>query len=243
LLEWRSSFAVRVRIARDYQQTYFDDKVMAEGPSVAGDPWQFRHAPSIQPMEAIKIRLTAVAQGVAATLNAGVDFNSNAIQMQSPLGLWSPVLQAQQIGAAGNNINLTVGCKLGTTRTIRTRDHQTWDPVTETWSLSNNNVGVAVIATDDSGSDPATAAQIEASITANSELIRVLTPHASPAAKVDMSAQTGQTLTGDLGATTAGADPNTSNAPTGEAAKLTGLALKIGIRPGLQRNLPASRTQ
>lgn len=78
--EWLAAFALRVRIARDYQSdgaggwAYFDDKYPAgvtSSPPVVGGPLQVRIGPSQQQVQAIKVRFTAV------------DVNNHAV---SPIG-------------------------------------------------------------------------------------------------------------------------------------------------------------
>ncbi len=70
--EYRGSHYLRVRVARDYQTTYFDDKFWPPSPAAIGGPLQVEHTPSIQRCEAIKIRLTACDQtdGTPATTEA-----------------------------------------------------------------------------------------------------------------------------------------------------------------------------
>lgn len=57
--EYRSAHRIRIRVARDYQQNYVDDKYWTANPNVVGDPLQFRHGPSDQRCQSIKVRLTA----------------------------------------------------------------------------------------------------------------------------------------------------------------------------------------
>lgn len=58
---------LRVRVARNYATTYFQDKVWTIDPTVSGDPLEVLHSPSIQQCEAIKIRISAI------TLSEGGD--------------------------------------------------------------------------------------------------------------------------------------------------------------------------
>lgn len=58
--EYRSACRVRVRLARNYSDTYFQDKSWPPSPTTVGGPLQFKHGPSVQEMEAIKIRITAI---------------------------------------------------------------------------------------------------------------------------------------------------------------------------------------
>ncbi len=65
--EHRSSFQLRIRLARDYWSdgvdTYFDDETWTSTPAVVGGPMQMRFSPSIQQVQAIKVRLTATLDG------------------------------------------------------------------------------------------------------------------------------------------------------------------------------------
>jgi hypothetical protein len=56
---FQSAFRVRVRLARNYAATYFQDKYSEAQSGTAGDLLQIEHRPSIQEMEALRIRLTA----------------------------------------------------------------------------------------------------------------------------------------------------------------------------------------
>lgn len=58
--EYRGTHTLRIRIARDYSLTYFDDKPWTVSPTDIGQPLQVRHGPSIQQCQAIKVRITAV---------------------------------------------------------------------------------------------------------------------------------------------------------------------------------------
>jgi len=51
---------IRVRLARDYQITYFDDRNWTVNGTTIGDPVQVRIQPPIQQIEAIKVRITMV---------------------------------------------------------------------------------------------------------------------------------------------------------------------------------------
>lgn len=56
--EYRSGHTLRIRLARNYATTYFQDKTWTPSPTTVGGSLQVRHAPSIQEMQAIKIRIT-----------------------------------------------------------------------------------------------------------------------------------------------------------------------------------------
>lgn len=69
--EYRSGHRLRVRLARDYWKdgaaTYFQDKTWTVSPSTVGAPEGVAHGPSIQQLAAIKIRITVLGAGSAAT--------------------------------------------------------------------------------------------------------------------------------------------------------------------------------
>jgi hypothetical protein len=80
--EWRSTHKIQVRVARDYETNtdglgvadWFQDKTWSPANTVAGTVEQMRHGPSIQRCQAIKIRLTVVANDasvVTATYPTG----------------------------------------------------------------------------------------------------------------------------------------------------------------------------
>lgn len=52
--EWKADHQQRIRVARDYQSAYFDDKTI----SVTTNPTQVRHGPSQKRVEAVKVRIT-----------------------------------------------------------------------------------------------------------------------------------------------------------------------------------------
>jgi hypothetical protein len=65
--EYRSTCRLRVRLARNYKDDYFQDKYWPSDIDVdpddtfdVGDPLLIKHGPSIQEVEALKIRLTAI---------------------------------------------------------------------------------------------------------------------------------------------------------------------------------------
>ena len=59
--EYRSSHELRVRLARDYSDVYFQDKLWSPSPTTVGGPLQIKHGPSIQELQAIKVRLTVTS--------------------------------------------------------------------------------------------------------------------------------------------------------------------------------------
>jgi hypothetical protein len=59
--EYRSAHRLRIRVGKNYATTFFQDKYWTVSPTDVGEPEQVKHGPSIQEMEAIRVRLTAVA--------------------------------------------------------------------------------------------------------------------------------------------------------------------------------------
>jgi hypothetical protein len=59
--EFRTTHRIRVRLAKNYAQTYFQDKTSDAITGTAGDPLTLKHCPSIQEMHAIRIRLSTYA--------------------------------------------------------------------------------------------------------------------------------------------------------------------------------------
>jgi hypothetical protein len=69
--EYRSTFKLRLRLARDYATTYFQDKTWTPSPATVGGPLQVKHGPSVQRMQAIKVRFTAVANADGTGVPSG----------------------------------------------------------------------------------------------------------------------------------------------------------------------------
>lgn len=232
--EYRSPHLLRVRIARDYKYLaddspdWFDDTLWTVSPTVVAGPLQVRIGPSQQQCEAIKLRLTAVAEGVHATMaTAGADLSPHVI---TSLGTWTATLSAVPLGEAGNNVTLSIVFESTTsTYSIDVRDHLIWDGTR--WTELVNNVGVRV---KFSVSSKPTIAQLEAAFSATG-LFTVSVHDGTPTATLDVS-MIGQT-------TTAQFSTGTYASPTGEALKLTGLGLEIGQRQGLFKQLPAAQKQ
>lgn len=57
--EYRSSHGLRVRLAKDYETTYFDDRTWTPSPTTVGGPEQVRHGVTEQQVQAIRVRITA----------------------------------------------------------------------------------------------------------------------------------------------------------------------------------------
>ncbi|HVK83100.1 MAG TPA: hypothetical protein VM513_03285, partial [Kofleriaceae bacterium] len=58
--EYRGAHKLRIRLARNYRDEYFQDKLWTVDPTTVGGPLQVSHGPKYQRCQAIKIRITAV---------------------------------------------------------------------------------------------------------------------------------------------------------------------------------------
>ena len=233
--ELLSAHLVRVRVARDYQYTsglpaYVDD--VAWDPTLAptaaiGSAMQLRHAPSVQRMEALKVRLTAAS---VASVASGSTLAAPEVLVTAGTpwaATWAPVL----LGELGNAVVLSVACVTATGEpTIVVLDHRVWDIADHRWREQANTVGVVITG---SGSGP-TIGQLEAAIVANTKLITLTTPDPTPSKVIDILSNEG--VTTDV--------PFVGGAfgtPTGELARLTGLAVDVSVMPGLYRRLAAAQ--
>ena len=152
--EFRSPFALRMRVARDYQADgagnplWFDDVIIAATPATVGSAMQLMHSPTQQQGESYKVRLTAVALATSASIATAAPSVT--------------VFEALVAGTAGNAITLRyVGDAGGS-------------------SVSLVEAGNAV--TIHYNPSTTTFAAVEALITSSSTLIRVRTSSGSSAA-------------------------------------------------------------
>lgn len=228
--EYRSAHLLRSRIAYNYNPTYVDDRVWTPSPTTVGGPLQFRHGPKRPKCEAIKIRLTAVADDVHAFLFAETALGFNVATDSTR---WSAVLEATAPGELGNLVTLSISFVDGVTGSfsIDVRDHFLYDASSGLWGPAVNTIGVVVTMT---GSSQPTVLQLEDAITAGTTLATVAIPD-TPTKIVAAS------MIGTTRAATFSGGAFTS--PTGEALKLTGLALEVGIERGVFNRLPAAQRQ
>lgn len=233
--EFRSPCFIRIRVARDYQYdgagnvVFADDVAWPATPAVVGSALQVRHALTQGQAEAIKVRVSAVtvgAMGALATLTgltpvvttSGSAWDAN----------WSALLP----GTLGNTQTLSIAFEDGSPFTIDVREHFAWSIVRQRWTEDLNNVGVRVRCR--TGSSP-TVAQLETAIAAGAPtLIELDIPDLQPTKVINATGMAGLTCTGTF-------IGGTFVAPTGEACKLTGLGLEVGVKPGLFRRLPAAQ--
>jgi hypothetical protein len=224
--EYRSAHLLRSRISYNYNTTVVDDRVWTPSPTTVGGPLQFRHSPKRPKCQAIKLRLTAVTDLARALLlcdvAAGMNVATDGVR-------WSAALQAVAPGELGNSVTLTIVFVDGVTGTfsIDVRDHFSF--ASGAWAPATNTIGVLVTMT---GTSRPTVLQLEDAITAGTALATVVIPD-NPA-KIVAASMIGTTRTNAL---TGGA----FGSPTGEALKLTGLGLEVGVEAPLYNRLPASR--
>jgi len=242
--EYRSPFLMRVRLARDYQYdgagnpAYYDDKAWPPTPAVVGSALQVRHSPSQGQCEAIKVRLTAVAAGARATLATVGGLSANVTTSGTR---WSATFNVFDFAAAGkvtsygemgNRITMSLSFELGLATLVDVRDHYAYDLATGRWREQLNNIGVRVV-TPAAG---LTVNSLEGAIMNGTALAQTQFADSTPTKTIDIAAMNGVTVTGSFSG-------GTYVAPTGEACKLTGLGLEVGVKPGLHRRLPAGQKQ
>jgi hypothetical protein len=228
--EFRSACALRVRLARDYDDAYFYDKTWTVTPTAVGGPLQLEVSPSIQQVEALKVRLTAVKGGTQAQLDTVADLVPQ--QLDGTVGAWAARLTAIPKGAAGNAVTISIGVgdSGAAPWSMELRDGQKWDGGTLLWTPLANNIGIKLLGKGDGTSSP-TVAHVEALIDAYSRLASVSVHDATPGRVVDVPGLSGITLTGPLAG---GVDSDNNTAPTGEAVKLSALAFDVVPLPGTQ---------
>lgn len=238
--EFRSAHLQRMRVAYNYDPTYVDDVVWSPSPTTVGGPLQFSHSPSRPRCEAIKIRLTAVTDQARATLaTASMLILTNGAP-------WAATWRAALVGELGNRLTMSIafvefdGASIAElpvelpfdfaseTGIVIVNDNYTWDLGLGQWVVDIDNIGVLVAGT-------ITVADLEVAI-ADTNLATLLVADASPKT-VDVAAMLAAASV-PVGQFSGGA----FGAPTGEALKLTGLGLEVGIAaPGLFNRLPGSQ--
>ncbi len=232
--EYRSAFLLWVRIAYNYKQTgstpdYVDSRVWTPSPTTVGGPLQLKHGPKRPRCESIKVRLTAVTDSVRATMIADTAIGMNVATDSTR---WAAILQSTAIlpGELGNGLTLAIFFLNGGSgaSSIDVRDHVVY--TSGAWAAATNTIGVLVTM----GASNVTVGQLEAAITAGTLLATVAladTPTKIVAASM-LNSNRSQAFSGGL-----------FGSPTGEALKLTGLALEVGFEPGVFRNFPATQQQ
>jgi hypothetical protein len=230
--EYRSAHLLRLRMAYNYDSTYVDDVVWSPSPTTVGGPLQFVHGPRRNRCESFKVRLTAVAAGVQASL---LTASGLSVQVTTSGTAWAATWAAKTgnnkvVGELGNTLTLSIGFESGSPNVIDVRDDLSYSPTTASWTPSSRNIGVRVVCAAAS----LTVAALEAAIAAGTAYAQLSAADATPAKTINAASMAGQLVT----ATFSG---GTFTAPTGEALKLTSLGLEVGIEPGLYRRLPAAQ--
>lgn len=241
--EIESSCLVRMRIAYNYDEAFVDDVVLDAGailgplPANSTPPLQFSHGPKRRQCNAFKIRLTAVVAGTQASLATATGLVDTATTSVTTSGTaWAATFAAKTgnndvIGELANNpsntLAMTIAFESGAANSIDVRDHYTYDIATATWSPLLYNVGVRVVFAS------LTVAALETAILAGTDLLELSAADGTPT-KTIAAGMDGLSVGGVFAGGTFGA-------PTGEAIKLSGLGLEVGIEPGLYRRLPGSQ--
>lgn len=233
--EVRSACSIWIRVAYNYVQTYVDSKVWEVAPTTVGGPLQVKHGLKQPKCESFKVRITAVAK-------TDVDFADDRADLRPAIDgpivttsgtPWAPRYQAVAAGETGNVITMSIGFETGPVAIIDVRDHLKYDAATATWSPLVNNVGVRVVI--DYPAATLTGDTLTTMIGAGSALLHIAAGDPTPGKTIGL-AMAGTTPTGAF-------SDGTFAAPSGEAIKLTGLGLEVGIEPGLFRRLPVAQTQ
>lgn len=225
--EYRSAFLLRLRMKYDYSETVVDDIVWSPSPTVVGGPLQMTHGPKRRTCQAFKVRLTAVAAGVQATLATGAMSGAITTSGTAWTATWAAKTGSNLvIGELGNTVSLSIGFESGTPNVIDVRDHLSYDPATGLWSPDTNNAGVRVVCSAAS----LTVAALETAIAAGTALVQLSAADATPSKTINAASMAGHLVTGQLSG-------GTFTSPTGEALKLSGLGLEVGLLGGLYKRL------
>lgn len=148
--EYRSTHQLRIRVARDYQSdgaggwTYFDDVTWTPTPTTVGGPEQVRHGPSIQQVQAIKIRLTAI--GTTRATASVTHANGTKITLTARTGgtAGNSIVLASDDGAGPTTPTIT---DIGTTVNLSSSATTTFDQVAAAVNASSALVSAVVTGT------------------------------------------------------------------------------------------------
>lgn len=93
-----STCRVRIRLARDYvDDVYFDDKIWTPSPGTIGGPMQVRHGPSIQQVQGLKVRITALHASLdQAPVGGGFNLTALSLECGVQQGLFRSLPAAQR---------------------------------------------------------------------------------------------------------------------------------------------------
>jgi hypothetical protein len=133
----------------------------------------------------------------------------------------------------GNQVTMSLAFVSGSTPSIDVREHFAYSVALGRWIEDLQNVGVLV-----TGASSTTVAQLEAAIALGGARLCTLSV-ADPTPSKIVAITTMAVGPAAVGSFSGGS----YTAPTGEAFRLTGLGLEVGIRPGLYRRLPAAQKQ
>lgn len=232
--EYKSACYVRCRVAYDYNPAWVDDTVWTPPSGIVDtEPATVVIRSSRRKVESIKTRLTVVGtptQATLATAAAAIPVRHSGVP-----NTWTATLTVRStprtLGTLGNDqITLSIGGVItaGATSTITVKDGYYWETATSEWVKYGDRVGIKVeVAT--SGTT-VLVSDIEAAISADSELLSVTTAHATAGATFTVADLSGSTINTAYGPS-GGAFAN----PSGESLKLTGLAMEVGVEPKIFR--------
>lgn len=239
--EYRSTHLLRIRVARDYQYdgagnvSYFDDTAWTPSPTTVGSALQVKHTPSLTKMQAVKVRITAVTQATRATMTTAsmsASIATSGTPWTATFNVWDVVFSGTVFnpGEMGNRVTMSIGFQTGTVLLVDIRDHYRYVPSESRWVESVNNIGVRVV-TPVAG---LTVNALEGAIALGTTLAQVQLVDPGATKTINITALTGQLVTGSFSG-------GTYTSPTGEALKLTGVALEIGQAVGINKRLPAAQ--
>jgi hypothetical protein len=201
--EYRSAFRLRIRLARDYRTGYFDDSNWTPSPVEVGGPMQVRIGPSIQQVEAIKIRLTATSVTEEA---ASITFESGGSTL---------VVSALVPGPDGNLIDLANDGGAGESPPSIV---EAVDPESDRW--------VITMSSEETSTFDLVAAALNTSALVSAAVVGEGST-TFPISSIFSGSLEGGTVV--------------ESAPSGEAAKLTGIGFEFGLKRGLFRHLPSAQ--
>jgi hypothetical protein len=227
---------LRVRISYDYIEDVVDDRTWWSGDGAVPRTLQLRHDTARRRCQAMRVRLTAI--GPQGQSSAALDMSTLSQPVLTSGAPWAAQWITGVIGDNGNRIALLLYFDAGAPGSdpvVEVREHMAWVPVANRWLAARNVVGVHV--TCDPAA-PITVGALEAAIVAglSSDLVILDSGDPAPGKTLDVV-----TLAGDQRG--GGFDGGVYGVPTGEALRLTGLGVEVGLEPGIYRRLPPAQEQ
>src|SRR6185295_4634857 len=185
--EYRSSCLILVRVARDYQYdgagnaVYYDDTAWLPSPTVVGSALQVKHTPSLQIVQSIKVRITAVALGARATLSTGAlsgAVNTSGTNWTAAFNVFDFVSAGKLFkpGLMGNSVTMSLGFQTGTAVLVDVRDHYRYVPSESRWVEDPDNIGVRIV----TPAATLTVGALETAIQSGTTLAQLQTADATP---------------------------------------------------------------